>query len=123
MAVYKFSELTGKIIGCAMKVHRYFGPGFPEVIYKRALLIELGRAGIDCEAEVEQDIYYEEELIGKRRIDILAEQKVLVELKAISETDEASVNQVTNCLRVFRLEVGLLLNFGMTSLYYRRFVR
>lgn len=105
-----------------MKVHRYFGLGFPEIIYQRALMIELEKQGLKCLAEVKKDLYYEERFIGKRRLDLLIEDKVLVEMKAISELDKAAYSKVLNYLNVFKIEVGLLLNFGCESLQYKRFV-
>lgn len=119
---YKYSDITEKIIGCAMKVHRFFGAGFPEIIYQRALIIELEKIGLKCRSEVEKDIYYEEHFIGKRRLDLLVEDVVLAELKAISELDPASYNKIINYLKVFKIEVGLLLNFGSERLQYKRFV-
>ena len=119
---YKYSELTGVIIGLAMKVHRKLGPGFPEIIYKRALVIELKRAGLAFVVEKEKDIFYDEECIGARRVDILVEDKVLLELKAISDFKPIDYNQIQNCLEVFKIEVGLLLNFGAMSLQFKRFV-
>jgi len=106
-----------------MTVHHYFGPGFPEIVYQRSLMIELGKAGINARSEIEQPVFYYDEMVGKRRIDIIADDKVLVELKAVTELDNESINQVLNCLNVFKYEVGLLLNFGRGSLQYRRFVR
>jgi GxxExxY protein len=118
----KYGEITGQVIGCAMRVHSYFGWGFPELIYKRSLIIELQRKGLECGAEVERDIYYYEHLVGRRRIDLLVEKKVLVELKATSALDPSFSNQVINYLKVFNIEVGLLLNFGTERLTYTRFV-
>ena len=118
----KFGEITEKIIGCAMKVHRHFGSGFQEVIYKRSLLIELDNLGLPCKSEIEKDIYYERKLVGKRRLDLIVDEKILVELKAITELDKSCFNQVINYLKVFDLEVGLLLNFGTDSLQFKRFV-
>jgi GxxExxY protein len=118
----KYGELTEKIIGCAMKVHRYFGPGFPEVVYKRALIIELRKIGIKCEEEVEKAIIYEGKTIHKRRLDLLVEDVVLLELKALKEIDNGDLNQILNYLRIFRMEVGLMLNFGTPSLYFKRYV-
>ncbi len=118
----KYYELTEKIIGCAMKVHRYFGPGFPEIVYAKALMIEFDKLLLKYVHEFEKDIYYEDRYIAKRRLDLFVEGKVLVELKAISQTDDGDVNQIINYLRVFKIEVGLLLNFGAKSLYYKRFV-
>lgn len=118
----KHHVLTEKIIGCAMKVHRYFGPGFPEVVYKRALIIELHKMSISCKEEVERAILYDGKTIHKRRLDLLVEEVVLIELKALKEVDNAEINQVLTYLRVFNIEVGLLLNFGAPGLFFKRFI-
>lgn len=120
---YKHVDITRKIIGCAMTVHNHFGMGFLEIVYQRALVIELRKAGLKCESEVEKEIFYEGIQISKRRLDIIVEDKVLVEMKALSELDPASHNKILNYLRVFSIEVGLLLNFGTPKLQYKRFVR
>jgi GxxExxY protein len=118
----KYHELTEKIIGCAMKVHRHFGLGFPEIVYKRALMIELGKIGLIFKQEVEKDIIYEGKLIYKRRLDLIVENIVLLELKALKEVDNGDYNQIINYIRVFGMEVGLLLNFGLPSLQFKRFI-
>ena len=119
---YLYSDLTEKIIGCAMRVHSFFGMGFPEVVYKRALMIELDKLGIKYQSEEEKNIYYEGRLISKRRLDLVVEGKVLVELKALKEVDKGYWNQILNYLKVFDLAVGLHLNFGAESLQFKRFV-
>ena len=116
------SLATEKIIGCAMKVHRYFGPGFPEKVYQRALMIELGKIGLSVKQEVERDIIYDRKIIHKRRPDLIIENIVLLELKAIKEVDNGDYNQIINYLRIFKIEVSLLFNFGLPSLYFKRFV-
>jgi len=118
----KHHELTEKIIGCAMKVHRHFGLGFPEIVYKRALIIELEKIGLKLKQEIEKDIIYDDRLIYKRRLDLIVEEVVLVELKAIKEIDNGDYNQILNYLRVFKLEVGLLINFGAPSLQFKRLI-
>jgi GxxExxY protein len=118
----KHREITEKIIGCAMKVHRYFGSGFPEVVYKRALMIELRKIGLSCRDEVETPIYYESRIISKRRLDLIVESIVLLELKAQKELTSGDTAQIINYLRVFKIEVGLLLNFGAPSLQFKRFI-
>lgn len=118
----KYHEITEKVIGCAMKVHRYFGAGFPEIVYKRALMIELERVGSKYKHEVEREIIYDDKLIDKRRLDLIIEDVVLVELKAIKEVDNTEYNQILNYLRVFNLEVGLLINFGAPSLQFKRLI-
>lgn len=122
MEEYKHSELTGKIIGCAMKVHRAIGLEFPEIIYQRCLLIELRKAGMFCETEVEKEIFYEGVKVGSRRLDLIIDKLVIVELKAVTEVEPICYNQILNYLKVFNIEVGLLLNFGNISLQYKRFV-
>ncbi|HEX2684325.1 MAG TPA: GxxExxY protein [Ferruginibacter sp.] len=121
MENYRHSELTGKIIGCAMKVHRIIGPGFPEIIYKRCLCIELKKAGLKYVSEAEMDIIYEGIKVGSRRVDLLVEDVVGVELKAVTEVEPLFYVQIINYLKLFKKEVGLLLNFGNISLQYRRF--
>ena len=121
MQAYRHTELTGTIIGSAMKVHRVIGPGFPEIIYLRCLVIELRKRGLVCETEVSKDIFYEGENVGSRRLDLIVDGLVIVELKAIFELENLYFNQVTNYLKIFRIEVGLLINFGSKSLQYKRF--
>jgi len=118
----KYRELTEKIIGCAMKVHRYFGPGFPEIVYKRALMIELQKIGLSVRQEVERDIIYDGKIIHKRRLDLIVENIVLLELKALKEVDNGDYNQIINYLRIFKIVVSLLLIFVVPSLYFKRFV-
>src|SRR5215510_13760115 len=92
----KYHELTEKIIGCAMKVHRHFGPGFPEIVYKRALVIELEKLGLKVKQEMERDIFYGERVIYRRRLDLIIEEVVLTELKAQKEVDNGDSNQIIN---------------------------
>src|SRR5262245_8485356 len=122
IADLKYHVVTGQIIGRAMKIHRYFGPGFPEIIYKRALIIELEKANLIYSSEIEREIFYEERLIGKRRLDLLVGNNILVELKAVTEINNSCYAQIINYLRVFNIEVGLLLNFGSESLQFKRFI-
>ena len=118
----KYKDLTEKIIGCAMKVHRYFESGFPESSLQKGTdnRITKNRYFLFGK-EVERDIIYEDKVIHKRRLDLLVEDVVLVELKAIKEVDNAVINLVLNYLRVFKIEVGLLLNFGVPSLFFKRY--
>jgi GxxExxY protein len=121
---YKHSELTQTIIGCAMKVHSFLGNGFQEVIYQRALALELRNAGISFQREIEQQIFYRDydEPIGTRRADFVVEEKVLVELKATTQLDDVHKAQVLNYLKAYRIEVGLLINFGEKSLNFKRLI-
>ncbi|HNV30760.1 MAG TPA: GxxExxY protein [Cyclobacteriaceae bacterium] len=124
MAELKYKDITEKIIGAAFEVHKFLGNGFQEVIYQRALAWELKQAGLSFAREIEQDIFYKElpEPIGTRRADFVVEGKVLVELKAVIELEDVHLAQVLNYLKAYRLEVGLLINFGSRSLTFKRLV-
>ncbi|HUH50845.1 MAG TPA: GxxExxY protein [Flavobacterium sp.] len=117
---YKYSELTSKIIGCAMTVHKTLGNGFQEVIYQRALKIEMKLEGIKFHREFEMPIFYRDQQIGTRRVDFLAEDIVSVELKAITKLEDVHFSQAINYLEAYNLEIGLLINFGETSLNFKR---
>lgn len=116
----KYAEITEKIIGCAMKVHRELGVGFQEYIYQRALEIELVNASIKFIREYEMPVYYSGEKIGIRRVDFFVEDKIMVELKAITELDDVHLAQGLNYLEASGHEVGLLINFGAKSLQFKR---
>jgi GxxExxY protein len=117
---YKYSDLTAKIIGCAMKVHSALGNGFQEVIYQRALEIEMRDEGIGFSREYEMPVYYKNQQIGTRRVDFLVEGTVSVELKAIIQLEDVHLAQAINYLEAYDLEVGLLINFGAKSLQFKR---
>ena len=118
---YKYSELTGKIIGCALEVHNTLGNGFQEVIYQRALEYEMILHNIYFAREFEMDIFYKEKLLGTRRVDFLVENKISVELKALIKIESVHLAQAINYLEAYNLEVGLLINFGNTKLEFHRF--
>ena len=124
MQELKHSDITKKIIGAAFEVHKFLGNGFQEVIYQRALALEMSQIGLAFAREIEQDIYYKKltEPIGTRRADFVVEGKVLVELKAIKELEDVHLAQVLNYLKAYRLEVALLINFGSKSLHFKRLV-
>ncbi|PJA09683.1 MAG: GxxExxY protein [Flavobacteriales bacterium CG_4_10_14_0_2_um_filter_32_8] len=117
---YKHSELTGKIIGCAMKVHSTLGNGFQEVIYQRALAIEMGNQGLAFAREMEMPIFYDEIDIGSRRVDFFVEEKIMVELKALTKLENVHLSQALNYLEAYKMETGLLINFGSKSLEFKR---
>lgn len=113
-------QLTYKINGCAMKVHNTLGNGFQEVIYQRCLAIELDRAGILFQREKEQEIYYEGSHVGTRRADFIVEEKVIVELKAIVTLEDVHLAQAKNYVVAYDFPIGLLINFGSTSLQIKK---
>ncbi len=105
-----------------MRVHSKLGCGFQEVIYQRALAIELRKLGINFEREFEMPIDYDDENIGSRRADFLIENRISVELKALVELEEIHFAQAKNYLEAYKLRVGLLINFGGKRLEFRRLI-
>ncbi|HEU5145837.1 MAG TPA: GxxExxY protein [Chryseosolibacter sp.] len=120
----KYQGITEKIIGCAFEVHTVLGNGFQEVIYQRALALEFQSEGVLFDRETEIDIFYKdhEKPIGARRADFLVEKKVLVELKALPDLEGVHFAQIRSYLKAYRLEVGLLINFGRKSMQFKRVV-
>ncbi len=117
---YKHSALTSNIIGCAMTVHTELGNGFQEVIYQRALEIEMAENGISFSREYKMPVYYKNQQIGTRRVDFLVDGIVSVELKAIIQLEDVHLAQAINYLEAYDLEIGLLINFGAKSLQVKR---
>ncbi len=116
-------ELTYKIIGCAMKVHSTLGNGFQEVIYQRCLAIELGKAELTFVREQEMPIFFDNIEVGTRRADFIIEEKVMVEIKALVELDDVHLAQALNYLTAYKIDKGLLINFGSRSLEVKRLFR
>lgn len=117
---FKYGDITRKIIGAAMKVHSQLGNGFQEVIYQRALEIQLIEDGVPFIREFNMPIFYNGQQIGERRVDFLIEEKICVELKAIELLNPVHFAQAKNYLEAYNVEVGLLINFGAKSLEYKR---
>lgn len=120
---YPESELTGRIIGCAMEVHSVLGNGFQEVIYQRALAIEMERQHLAFVREQEMGISYKGESIGTRRVDFFVAGKIMVELKAVKELEDVHLAQAINYLEAYGMDIGLLINFGNTSLQFKRVMK
>lgn len=120
---YPESELTGKIIGCAMEVHKHLGNGFREVVYQRALSIEMNLQGIEYLREKEMPLRYKDYDIGTRRVDFFVEGKIMVEIKAVKELEDVHLAQAINYLEAYKMEIGLLINFGNTSLQFKRVMK
>jgi len=116
----EFNDCTSKIIGCAMRVHSALGNGFQEVIYQRALEIELRDEGLAYQREMEMPIYYKDEHIGTRRVDFFVEGEIMVELKAIIDLGDTQLAQGINYLEAYNMKTGLLINFGSNSLQFKR---
>jgi len=116
----KHKELIYKIIGCAMEVHKHLGNGFQELIYQRALTIEMASQGIEFSREHEMQIQYKGNDIGTRRVDFFVEDKIMVEIKAIIQLEDVHLAQAMNYVEAYDLEIGLLINFGSKSLQHKR---
>lgn len=116
----KYEAITHKIIGCVMKVHSTLGNGFQEVIYQRALAIEMQKQGLNFQREMEMTIFYEGIEVGTRRVDFFVEDKIMVELKAVIALEEVHLAQAMNYCQAYNLPIGLLINFGTKSLAFKR---
>jgi GxxExxY protein len=113
-------DLTRRIIAAAMKVHSTLGNGFQEVIYQRALEIEFPYHNIAFEREKEMSIFYRGHEIGTRRVDFFVEKIIMVELKAVIQLEDVHLAQAMNYLEAYKMEIGLLINFGAKSLQFKR---
>ncbi|GAB6011798.1 GxxExxY protein [Viscerimonas tarda] len=113
-------DLTKRIIKCAMQVHSALGNGFQEVIYQRALAIEMEHEGLAFAREMEMPVFYRDIQIGTRRVDFFVEEKIMVELKAIINLEDVHLAQAMNYLEAYKMQVGLLINFGAKSLQFKR---
>ena len=113
-------ELSGRVIGAAMKVHATLGPGFSEAVYQNALALEMSVDGIPFEREVKLEVRYQGELVGQYRADLLVDRSLILELKAVQAILPEHEVQVVNYLTATGLERALLLNFGTKSLQTKK---
>jgi GxxExxY protein len=119
----EFEELTGKIIGAAIEVHRQLGPGFIESIYENALVHELRKRGLKAEQQLEAPVFYAGDVeVGKHRLDLLVEGEIVIDLKAVSELHDVHFAIVKSQLRAVKRKHGLLLNFAKVTLEVKRVV-
>ena len=120
---FPLKEITYQIIGIAMKIHKQLGPGFLEAVYEEALIIEFRKNKIKFKNQVSLDIYYESYKLKKKyRADFIINDKILVEVKKIGKLTKIDEMQMINYLKAANLKVGLLLNFGGTSLQWKRII-
>ncbi len=118
-----FKDECYKIVGACMEVHRTLGCGFLEPVYQEALAFELQRQGIPYEREKEYEINYKGLILSKTyKVDFLCYGNIIVELKALGQLSKEHMAQVLNYLKASHLKLGLLVNFGTTSLNYERIV-
>lgn len=118
----EYNDCTDQVIGCAMRVHSTLGNGFPEVIYQRALAIELEKTGLQFIREFEMPVYYDGRQIGNRKADFFVDNEIMVELKAVITLDDAHLAQALNYLEAYNVKTGLLINFGSKSLVFKRLI-
>jgi GxxExxY protein len=116
----KHEDVTRRIIAAAMKVHSTLGNGFQEVIYQRAMELEMPFENLVFKREMEMPVHYRNEIIGTRRVDFFVEEIVMVELKAIIKLEDVHLAQAMNYLEAYNMEIGLLINFGSKSLEFKR---
>jgi len=119
---HDFEVLSGQIIEAAISVHRALGPGFLESIYESALKVALRHRGVIYEAQKEVTIIYEDEEVGLHRLDLLVDDQIVVELKAVKELEDVHFAQVRSYLKATGRKVGLLMNFAAPTLLVRRIV-
>ena len=115
-------EATGRVIAAAITVHRELGPGFLESVYHRALTAELRRRGIEYDSEVDVEVIYRGEVVGRHRLDLLVGRRIVIELKAAQALDAVHFLQLRSYLKATRSPFGLLLNFGNGRLVVKRVV-
>jgi GxxExxY protein len=115
-------ELTERIIGCAIEVHRTLGPGFIESVYQRAMAIELRKRGVEFQAEVPVPILYGGEKVGEHRLDLLVEKQIVVELKSVKSFEDVHFSVVKSYLKAIGRKHGLLLNFAAPTLQIKRVI-
>ena len=113
-------KITHSIIGCAMEVHNILGNGFQEVVYQRALSIEMNLRNIEHQREFEMPWSYKGFDIGSRRVDFLVMKEISIEIKAIINLEDVHLAQAMNYLEAYNLQTGLLINFGAKSLQFKR---
>ena len=117
---YEKDKLTELIIQSIIRVHQILGPGFLESIYRKALMIELMKQELNVETEKEAVVYYEAEEVGRHRLDIVVEDRVIIELKTVEELSKAHYAQVRSYLKATGLKIGLLVNFAKEKADFRR---
>lgn len=117
---YQKDKLTERIIGSIVEVHRTLGPGFLESVYRRALLVELRKSGLKVETEKEFVVKYDGIEVGSHRLDILVEERIIVELKTVENLSKAHYAQARSYLKATGLELALLVNFARERADFRR---
>jgi GxxExxY protein len=119
---HEFEELSGRILGAAVEVHKALGPGFLESIYQRAMEVALQHRGISFQRQKEVHVYFEGVDVGVQRLDLVVEEQVILELKAVKGFEDIHFAQIRSYLKATGLHTGLLLNFNAPTLVTKRVV-
>ncbi len=119
---FLYKDLTYKIIGLAMEVHNELGYGFLEKVYENAMIFQFKNSGIQVSSQVPVNVFFKNEIVGLFYPDIIVENQVIIELKAVSEIIDIHKGQLFNYLKATKLKVGLILNFGSPKLEYERII-
>ena len=120
--ILEHNELTEKIIGCAIEVHRKLGPGFLESVYENALIIELHKQNLKVEREREVTIKYDEIEVGRHRLDLIVDDTIVVELKAAKNIEDVHFAIAKSYLKALGKEHGLIINFSKPVLEVKRVI-
>jgi len=116
----KHEEITHRIIGCAYKVYNQLGFGFLESVYKKAMIIELQKQNFQIEEEKPLKVYYDNKIVGEFYVDLFIEEAIVVELKSVQNLNKEHEVQLVNYLNGMKMEIGLLINFGPSSIEVKR---
>ena len=120
---FLYEDLTYKIIGIAMKVHKELGPGFLEAVYEEAMIVELTNEKIPFENQVQIEIKYQGRKLKKKyRADFIVDKRILIELKGINKLTKVDEACMINYLKATGIRVGLIINFGRSSLEWKRLI-
>ena len=119
---HQFEELSNQLIGAAIQVHKELGPGFLEGIYEQAMKVELSESGLGFDSQKEIKVQYSGVEVGVHRLDLIVEEEIIVELKAVKELADIHFAQLRSYLKATGIKVGLLLNFSKPTLEVRRVV-
>ena len=118
---FKYGEITEQILGAAFEVHNTLGCGFLEKVYENALVYELRQRGLKAETQKEVKVYYKKQEVGIYVADLIVQEKVIVELKAVDEVTKIHYAQLMNYMKATGYEIGIIINFAKTKLEYKRF--
>ena len=118
--VFLYKELTDKVIKCFYKVYDELGTGFLESVYEKSLMIELKDIGLNSINQKSLNVYYKNQMVGDFKADIIVENKIIIEIKAVSKLTVQHEAQLINYLKATAMKVGLLVNFGDKLEFKRR---